>query len=171
MRQLDDGIGDTLVLAASKYFMGRSTRPLDVELAVLSGLFGSLAALTRDNVGRVPVRPVVLRSGRLIFAVVLFSLLQEFGQRRDIQITQSSARYPRCDFLKQPSIAIGITKRGERAVGGMVGCWSANATAAVDPELSAWRSGVEHLTYLNTSCHKIFARSRDIGNDQVKALG
>jgi len=76
MRQLDDGIGDTLVLAASKYFMGRSTRPLDVELAVLSGLFGSLAALTRDNVGRVPVRPVVLRSGRLIFAVVLFSLFK-----------------------------------------------------------------------------------------------
>jgi hypothetical protein len=84
MRQLDDGIGDTLVLAALKCFMGRSVRPLYTELAVFGCLFGSLAALTRDNVGRVPARPVVLRSGRFVFAVVVLSFLQELGQRRDI---------------------------------------------------------------------------------------
>jgi hypothetical protein len=58
--------------------------PLDVDLAVFGRLFGRLAVLTRDNVGGVPARPVVLRSGRLVFAVVLLSLLQELGQGRDI---------------------------------------------------------------------------------------
>jgi NADH:ubiquinone oxidoreductase subunit 2 (subunit N) len=84
MRQLDDGIGDTLVLAASTSFMGRSVRPLYTKLAVFSCLFGSLAALTRDNVGRVPARPVVLRSGRLVFAVMVLSLLLELGECRDV---------------------------------------------------------------------------------------
>jgi hypothetical protein len=83
-------------------------RPLYTELAVFSCLFGSLAALTRDNVGRVPARPVLLRSGRLVFAVMLLSLLQELGECRDVQITESSARQPGCDFLKEPSIVIGI---------------------------------------------------------------
>src|SRR5277367_4204183 len=97
--------------------------PFYVKLAVFGCLFGRLPFLTRDNVGGVPARPVMLRSNRFVFSVVLLSLLQELGQRRDVQITQSAARQPCCDFLKQPSIAVGITKRGERAVGGMCGCW------------------------------------------------
>jgi hypothetical protein len=110
-------------------------------------------------------QPVVLRSGRLVFAVVLLSLLQELGQRRDIQITKSSARQSRCDFLKQPSIAVGITKRGKRVVAGMLGYDPADATAAVDPELSARRSGVKHLTHLNTACDKIFPCCLNVGHD------
>src|SRR5579862_9516845 len=158
------------IMIASKCFMG-SVCPFYVDLAVFGCLFGRLAFLTRHNVGGVPARPVVLRSGRFVFAVVLLSLLQELGQGRDIQITKSAARQPGCDFLKQPSIAVGITKRSERAVGGMLGRWSANATGAVDLELSAWRSGVEHFTHLNTASDKIFARSRNVGDDQVEALG
>ena len=53
----------------------------------------------------------------------------------------------------------------------MLGRWPADATAAFDLELSAWRSGVEHLTHLNAAYDKIFARSRNIGDDQVEALG
>jgi hypothetical protein len=108
-----------------------------VELAFLSCRFGSLAALTRDNVGR----PVVLGSDGLVFAVMLFILLQEVGEYRDAQIIKPSARQPGCDFLKQPSIAVGITKRGERVVSGMLGLWTADATAAFDLELSARCSG------------------------------
>jgi len=39
----------------------------------------------RDNVGGVPARPLVL-GAEVRIAVVLLSLLQELGQRRDIQI-------------------------------------------------------------------------------------
>src|SRR6202451_2754352 len=53
----------------------------------------------------------------------------------------------------------------------MLGCWPADAAAAIDLELSAWRSGVEHLTHLNTACDKIFAHSLNVGDDQVEALG
>ena len=84
---------------------------------------------------------------------------------------KSSARQPGCDFLKEPSIVIGITKRGKRVVSGMLGRWPADATAVFDLELSAWRSGVEHLTHLNATRDRIFARSRNIGDDQVEALG
>src|SRR5580700_615657 len=145
--------------------------PPYVDPAVFGCLLGGLAVLARDNIGRVPSRPIVFRSGRLVFTVVLLSLLQELGQRRYIQTTKSPAKQPRCDFLKQPSITVGITKRGERVVGGMLGCWPADATAAVRLELSARRSGVEHLTHFNTACGKIFPRGRNIGDDQVEALG
>ena len=141
-----------------------------MDLAVFGCLFRGLAVLTGDDVGRVPARPVVFRSGRFVFAVVLLSLLQELGQRRDIQVTESPSRQPGCDFLKQPSIAVGITKCGERVVGGMLGCWPADAAAAADLKLSAWRSGVEYLADLDAACDKIFARSLNIGDDQVEAF-
>src|SRR5580658_2710584 len=102
---------------------------------------------------------------------MLLSLLQELGECRDVQITESSARQPGCDFLKQPSFAVGITKRGKRVVSGMLGRWPVDATAAFDLELRAWRSAVEHLTYLDAACDKIFARSRNLGDDRVEALG
>src|SRR5271168_211347 len=149
--------------------MGRSVCALDVDLAVFGCLFGGLPFLSRDNVGGVPARPVVLRSRRFVFAVVLLGLLQELRQRRDIQIAESSAGKPRCDFLKQPSVAIGITKRGERAVGGMHRCRAADATATVGLKLSAWRSSVEHLTHLNTACDYFVPCCRNIGDDQVEA--
>ena len=44
----------------------------------------------------------------------------------------------------------------------MFGCWSADTTAAVQLELSAWRSGVKHLTHTNAACNKIDARSRNV---------
>jgi hypothetical protein len=113
MRQLDDGIGDTLVLGGLEVLHRTvSAFPL-CGTCRLPPPLRSLTALARDNVAGVPVRPMVLRSGRLIFVMVLFSLLQQFGQRRDVQITKSSARQPGCDFLKQPSVAVRITKHGE----------------------------------------------------------
>jgi hypothetical protein len=61
-------------------------RALYVELSVFGCLFGRLPVLTRDNIGGVPARPVVLRSGRFVLAVVHLSLLQEVGQRRDTKL-------------------------------------------------------------------------------------
>ena len=150
---------------------GLQRSPFDVDLAVVRCLFGRLAILARDNVSRIPVRPVMLRCRSFIFTVVFLRLLQKPGQGSNIQTPEPSARQPRCDFLDQPSIAVGITKRGERAVGAVFRCRSNNATAAVDLELSAWRSGVEHLTHRDTACANILLRCLDIGDDQLQALG
>ena len=56
-----------------------------VECSIFGCLVGSPAALARDDVGGVPPRPVVLRSGRLVRAVVLLCLSQKLRQRRDVQ--------------------------------------------------------------------------------------
>ena len=50
------------------------------------GLLGRLALLLRDDVGGVPIRPVVLRSGRFVLAMALLCFPQKLGQRRDVQL-------------------------------------------------------------------------------------
>ena len=55
-----------------------------VAPGVLGGLLRRLAALARDDVGGVPPRPVVLRGGRFVLAVVLLGLSQKLGERRDV---------------------------------------------------------------------------------------
>ena len=62
------------------------------------------------------VRPVVLRSGRLVPAVALFCFAQKLGQRRDVRAESSSGK-PRRDLLKQPAVAVRITEGGEREIG------------------------------------------------------
>src|SRR5271169_3045450 len=95
-RQLDDGIGDTLVLALEVLKIAgelglcfRGTPTLErgshtcFVLVVSAPLCGScrLWLPLREScrpaarhVGGIPAQPLVLRSGRFIFAVVLFSL-------------------------------------------------------------------------------------------------
>ncbi len=54
----------------------------------------------------------------------------------------------------------------------MIGRGPADATArAVGLELSARRPGVEHLADLDTAGDEFVARSLDVGDDQVEALG
>ena len=54
----------------------------------------------------------------------------------------------------------------------MIGRGPADATArAVGLELSARRPGVEHLADLDTAGDEFVARSLDVGDDQVQALG
>ena len=84
---------------------------------VLGGLLGSPALLARDDVGGVPPRPVVLRSGRFVRAMVLLCLSQKLCQRRDVQAAESSSGKPRLDLLEQPAVAVWIAERGARAVG------------------------------------------------------
>src|ERR1700729_3053636 len=53
----------------------------------------------------------------------------------------------------------------------MLRCWPADAISAVDPELSAWRSGVEHPTHFDTARDNISPYCLNVGDDQVEALG
>ena len=82
------------------------------------------------------------------------------------------AGQPGRDLLQQPAVAVRVAERGEGAVAGVIGRGAADATArAVGLELSARRPGVEHLADLDTAGGELVARSLDVGDDQVEALG
>src|SRR5882672_8196079 len=79
-------------------------------------LRGRPAALARDDVGGVPPRPMVFRSGRFVLAMTLLCFPQKIGQGRDIHIAESTSGNPRVDLLQQPAVAVRIAERGERDV-------------------------------------------------------
>src|SRR5690348_124776 len=98
-----------------------SARTLDVEFARFGCLFGCLPVLPRDDVSRVPARPVVLRRGWFVLAVMLFRLTQQFCQSCDVQIAKSSSRQPGGNFLKQPTVAVRVVERSKGKVAPMTG--------------------------------------------------
>src|SRR5439155_18251943 len=107
------------------------------ELTRLGRLFRCLPLLARCDVGGVPARPMVLRSCRLIFTMMLLCLAQKLCQRPDIQIAESSSGQPRRDLLKQPGVAVGIIECGKGEVAAVIGCQPLDATIAVGPELGS----------------------------------
>ena len=54
---------------------------------------------------------------------------------------------------------------------GVLWRWPADAATAIALELGPRCSRVEHLAHFNSACDKIFARTCDVGDDQVEALG
>src|SRR5690348_7328772 len=69
----------------------------------------------------------------------------------------------RCDFLQQPGVAVYVTERGERAVGGVIGCWPTDTPALpIRLELIAWPLDVEHLADFCTASDKFLAGSLDV---------
>src|SRR6185312_14294842 len=82
-----------------------------VARAIAGRFLRSPALFAGDDVGGVPVRPVVLRSSRLVLAVVLLCLPQKPGQRRDVQVGESSSGKTGLDLLEQPAVAVGIVER------------------------------------------------------------
>src|SRR5262249_44628519 len=142
-----------------------------VERGIPGCLVGSPPVLTRDDVGGVPPRPVVLRSRRLVLAMVLLGLSQELGQSRYVQAESSSGKSGR-DLLEQPAVAVRVAERDERTVAGVFGGRPAESTArAIGLELSARRPSVEHLAGLDTAGDEFVTRSLDVGDDEVEALG
>jgi len=136
-----------------------------MELGIFGRLVGGPPVLTRDDVRRIPVRPVMLRSGRFVFAMVLLGLQQKLRQSFHIQ-AESSSRKPRRYLLKQPSVAVRVAERSERAVASMIGRRAADTTArAIGMELSTRSPGVKHLTDIDTAGNNLVARSFDAGNN------
>src|ERR1700730_7465107 len=114
---------------------------------------------------------MVLRGGRFVIAMMLLGLAQEFCQRRDVQIAESTSGQARRDLLEQPGIAIRVVEHGEGEVAAVTGVWSTDATVALRTELSTRFQSMEHLTDLDTAGSEFFASSFNIGNDQVETLG
>src|SRR5262245_47148353 len=90
--------------------------PFHMERSVLGRLLRSPAALARDDVRGVPIRPVMLRGGRFVLAMALLGLSQESSQRRDVEVAEPAPGKPRLDLLQQPAVAVWIAERCKCAV-------------------------------------------------------
>src|SRR5437764_9982901 len=102
---------------------GRNMKDL-LHVAVGGGdcLRRTAAALTRTQIWRVPVPPVMFGVRLLVFAVPLLRLVEEFCKHSDID-RAGSCGFPfasgksRGDLLEQPAVPVWILKRGKREVG------------------------------------------------------
>src|ERR1700738_4840309 len=153
----------------SIFFISLST--FYVQLAQFGGFFGRFPVLSRDNVGGVPPRPMMLRGGWFVLAMMLLRLTQKLCQRRDVQIAESTSGQARCDLLEHPGIAIRVVERSEGEVAAVTRVRPTDATVAFGTELSTRFQSMEHLTDLDTAGNELFAGSFNMGNDQVETLG
>src|SRR5687767_8899824 len=85
-------------------------------------LFRTAAVLTRAQVGRVPVPPVVLGVRLLEAAMVFRRLAKELSKACDVRRVCSrrlplATGKPRLDLLKEPAVPIRILERGKGEVG------------------------------------------------------
>jgi hypothetical protein len=95
-----------------------------VHVAVGGGccLLRTAAVLTRAQIGRVPVPPVMFRVRLLVVVVVLRRFAQELCKGRDVNgscllLLPFAARKSLLDLLQQPAVPVWILKRGKREVG------------------------------------------------------
>src|SRR5690349_18714772 len=100
----------------------------------------------------------MLANAPFVFAVSSFRTPKRARQVADgpegTGFRVEAARQTRRDFLQQPSVAVCVTERGERAVGGVSGCWPADTPALrIRLELIAWPLDVEHLAYFCTASY------------------
>src|SRR4051812_39623694 len=78
------------------------------------------AILTRAQIGRVPIPPVMLGVRYLVVMAVLSCFVEELGKGCDVHglaFLPLAAREPLLDFLKLPTVPVRILKRGKRVVG------------------------------------------------------
>src|SRR5215467_7522589 len=95
---------------------------LHVTVGGGGGLLRTAAVLTRAQVRRIPVPPVVLGVRLLIVAVALLRLAEEPCKGCDVQSSGPrqlpfAAGKPRLDLLEQPAVPVRILERGKRVVG------------------------------------------------------
>ena len=76
----------------------------------------------------------MLRSRRLVLAVVFLGLLEQIRQRRDVR-RESAPGQPGLDLLEEPAVPVGISKRGEVAVRATLGIRTRNDRSAEDVEV------------------------------------
>src|SRR4029453_9385827 len=95
-----------------------------IHVAIGGGgrLFRTAAVLTRAQIGRVPVPPVMRAVRLLVVAVMLFRLAEELCKGCDIHGLCSrrlpfAAGKPGRDLLEQPAVPVGLLKQGKRKVG------------------------------------------------------
>src|SRR5262249_35768437 len=103
--------------------LGKNMKGL-LHVAVGGGcrLLWTAAVLTGAQIGRVPVRPVVLGMRLLVGVVVLRRLAEELCKGFDVRGSCWSQRpfaagEPRLILLKKPAVPVRVHEGGERVVG------------------------------------------------------
>ena len=114
---LYNGISKQLINA--EWLSGTNMKDF-VHVAIGGGgcVHRTAAVLTRIQVGRIPVPPMVPGVRFLVFAMVLLCLVQQLGKSCDVD-RSCLRRFPfaagkaRRDLLEQPAVPIWILKRGK----------------------------------------------------------
>src|SRR5262245_55878411 len=138
-------------------------------------------SLLRHHVRGIPFGPVLVALPSALFVLSVGSFCtpkrarQIVGRREGRRRGVDATGQPGCELLEQPTVAVRIMERGERAVAAMLGIRTA------DPEppkqVRFVRTGVhtagvvKHLADLYAATKQLFAGGLDVGNDQVQALG
>src|SRR5437763_6981368 len=123
-------------------------------------------ALTRTQIWRVPVPPVMFRMRLLVFAVPLLRLVEEFCKHSDID-RSGSCGFPfapgkACrDFLEKPAVPVWILKRGKREVGTTLRVAPSDARV-LDCIVEGAAGVVEHLADVDATGDQVLAGGIDI---------
>src|SRR4051794_15598754 len=86
----------------------------DMKRRVASGVVRSLPALTRDDVGAIPGRPIVLRRTRFVRAVAQFCLPKKLRHRRDVELHERTVHA----FLLRSRLARKLIQHSKRILRG-----------------------------------------------------
>src|SRR2546423_2831532 len=145
-----------------------------VTICRRGGLRRTAAVLTRAEVRRVPIPPVMLAVCLLVTAVVLFRLVQELGKRCHIlggcpRYLPFAARKACFYLLQQPTVPVGIFERGKRIVGTTFRIAPVNARAFPGIVERAARE-MEHLAHFHTADDQLSARGIDVVHGEGKTL-
>ena len=84
------------------------------------GFLGRAAVLTRAQIGRVPIPPIMLGVRYFVLMVVqscFMEKLRKGGNVHGLSFLPFAAREPLLDFLHLPAVPIRIFKRGKGKVG------------------------------------------------------
>jgi hypothetical protein len=135
-----------------------------------------LAGLLADDVLGIPVRPVHIMPACSFLMLAMRGggapqRGRELGCRGKGRVGLDTTGKPRGNFLEQPAVAVRIAERGQRGVAAAFGVRAAEPDTAEQMGLVGSgvhvATAVKRLADLCTAAEQFFARSLDIGDDQV----
>src|SRR6185503_13642888 len=141
-----------------------------LHVAVGSGgcLLRIAAVLTRVEVRRVPVPPVVLGVRLLKMIVALCRLMKKICNSCDVVAFPLAARKSRSDLLEQPAVTVRILERRKREVRTTFGISPGGAW--VLHGVVEWTSDeMEDLAHFDAARHQVVSRDVNVvyGKDQI----
>src|ERR1044071_2384092 len=124
--------------------------------------------LLSRHVFGVPIGPVGVALAEALFVLAVGSLgtphraSQVICRAERSHASIDATGQSRRDFLQQPTVAIGIAERSQRAVGAPLRIWTADRTV---------RTEVEDLANVDARGDDRVAGGFYVGNDQISPLG